>query len=275
VGYVTFGRLSYGAFMLYFIEEEKGLIVGNWKMNGLMSSLSELQAIASSYTTDLAKETDLVICPPATLLSACNDLVRHIPGLTIGAQDCHTYQNGSYTGDISASMLADVGATHVILGHSERRIGHCETEPIIRSKIQAAWSVGLIPIVCIGETWEQYTAGNTFDVIWLQLQNTLPSPRAVDKVGSLAIAYEPIWAIGSGLIPNLDTISRVVKHLRMRLQSSGLYSEKIPILYGGSIRPDNASDIFLKTYVDGGIIGASSLLASDFMKIVRSYRKVP
>ena len=237
------------------------LAAGNWKMNGTRDALKEIAALSAA---DISA-TDVLICPPATLISAA---VQAAPsGIAIGGQDCHTAESGAHTGDVSATMLRDAGATHVILGHSERRADHGESDATVRDKAKAAFAAGLTTIICVGESLEQREAQNTLDIIGGQMAGSVPD----GATGlNLVIAYEPIWAIGTGKIPTLDQIGEVHDFIRMRLErrfGAGV-GRSTRILYGGSVKPGNAADIFGVSNVDGALVGGASLKASDFLPII-------
>jgi triosephosphate isomerase len=239
------------------------LIAGNWKMNGLAASASELQAIIAA-SGSLATRADLLICPPATLVA---DFARRARGsaVAIGGQDCHAEPSGARTGDISAEMLKDAGASFVIVGHSERRADHGETSETVAAKAQAAWRAGLAPIVCIGETEAQRKAGRTLDVVADQLQRSVPEGgRAED----LVVAYEPVWAIGTGVTPTVSDIEHVHGFIRARL-AERFHGEggDVRILYGGSVKPANAKELLAVREVNGALVGGASLKASDFLAI--------
>ncbi|MEM9319918.1 MAG: triose-phosphate isomerase [Pseudomonadota bacterium] len=237
------------------------LAAGNWKMNGLAAQVSEVEALAAMLPSDLAAE--VLICPPATLLAA---FASRAGPIAIGGQDCHPVESGAHTGDISAQMLADAGATYVILGHSERRADHGEGDADIRAKVAAARAANLTPIVCVGETEAQYRAGETLSVIASQIDGSLP--EAVE--GDLVVAYEPVWAIGTGLVPQMAEIGAV--HGAIRGQLAARYgaqaADAIRLLYGGSVKPSNAAEIFAVPDVDGALVGGASLKAVDFGPIV-------
>lgn len=234
------------------------LIAGNWKMNGTSADLPELHTLAATHGQT---EVDLVICGPATLLSRMAET-----GLTIGGEDCHPAASGAYTGDISAAMIADTGATYVITGHSERRTAHTEDDALIAAKTVAAWDAGLHVILCIGESEAQYRAGDTLDVLRAQLDESIPDGASPQN---LTVAYEPIWAIGTGLTPTPQEIADVHaalrQHLLGRLPDAGA---SIRLLYGGSVKASNATDIFALPNVDGALVGGASLKATDFSPII-------
>lgn len=244
------------------------LVAGNWKMNGLRASLAEIAAMARGYGSGLRSVVDLLVCPPATLLAAAAG-AAYGTGILIGGQDCHADQDGAHTGDISAAMLADAGATHVILGHSERRTDHAESDALVLAKARAALRAGLAAIVCVGETEAQRRAGQTLDVIGRQLAGSLPPDASADR---LVLAYEPVWAIGSGLTPTTSDVAEVHGFIRERLvQNLGPAGETVRILYGGSVKPGNAAALMAVGNVDGALVGGASLNAADFMAIAGVY----
>ncbi|MCX5494176.1 triose-phosphate isomerase [Kaistia dalseonensis] len=246
----------------------KPLVAGNWKMNGLKASAAELGKIMSGYGTDLKGKVELAICPPATLLSTFA-VVALGSKLAIGAQDCHAKASGAHTGDLSAEMIADTGATHVIVGHSERRTDHAETDAQVRAKAEAAWRAGLVAILCIGETESERRGGTTLDVIDHQLAGSVPEGSTA---ANLVIAYEPVWAIGTGLTPSNDDIAEVHAHIRKRLAARfGAEGEGVRILYGGSVKPSNAAEILKIGDVNGALVGGASLKADDFLAIAAAY----
>ena len=238
------------------------LAAGNWKMNGLASALNEIEAISTSAT----RQTDLLLCPPVTLIERAANAAKGT-SLAIGAQDCHTKDKGAHTGDVSPEMLADCGASHVIVGHSERRTDHAESDADVSAKAQAAWRAGLIAVVCLGESLEQRQGGNTLDVITTQLAGSLPDGTTGKNT---VVAYEPIWAIGTGLVPDLAQIGEVHDVLRAELVTRFgiLEGNAIRLLYGGSVKPDNATEIFAVPNVDGALVGGASLKANDFKAII-------
>ncbi len=237
------------------------LAAGNWKMNGLAADLAEVQALTAAHG---ASGCDMLLCPPATLITRMADVARGT-ALLLGGQDCHAAEVGAHTGDISAAMLADAGATHVILGHSERRADHGETDAQVQAKTQAARKAGLISIICIGETEGQRDAGATLDVIAGQMAS-LPTDMTADN---LVIAYEPVWAIGTGRTPTIAQIAEVHAFLRARLGDRiGAAAAQTRLLYGGSVKPSNAAEIFAVPHVDGALVGGASLKATDFGAIV-------
>ena len=240
----------------------KKLAAGNWKMNGLASALVEVQALTAAHP---APTCEMLLCPPATLLAQMAMAAKG-SALAVGGQDCHQDAAGAHTGDISAAMLRDCGATYVILGHSERRADHAERDALIQGKARAALAAGLIPIVCIGETEAQRDAGTTLDVIGAQLDGSVP---AGGTAATLVVAYEPVWAIGTGRTPTIPQIAEVHAFVRGRLQALiGAEAGGVRILYGGSVKPSNAAEIFAVPHVDGALVGGASLKAADFGAIV-------
>ena len=238
------------------------LAAGNWKMNGTRASLSEVKAInAELDDTDPA----VVICPPVSLLIPACDIGGKIG---IGAQDCHMVSSGAHTGDISANQIADTGATYVIIGHSERRTDHGETSDMIKAKAQAALKAGLIAIVCIGETLAEREAGETLNVLGQQMSGSIPDGATSQNT---VIAYEPVWAIGTGLVPTLDQIDEAHRFMRSELLTTlGAAAQNISLLYGGSVKGSNADDIFSVADVDGALVGGASLSAHDFVPIIKA-----
>ena len=241
------------------------LIAGNWKMNGLRGSLDELTALAGMLTTGEAPRAIVVICPPATILS---EVVQQCAtaGIQAGGQDCHAESHGAHTGDISAGMLADAGAQFVIVGHSERRADHGETDAHVRAKAEAAIGAGLKPIVCVGETEAQRDRGEAESVVAAQLAASIPDAASQHEV---IVAYEPIWAIGTGRTPTIQDIAGM--HAAIRAQLMDRFGDKGPImriLYGGSLKPQNAREILAVENVNGGLVGGASLLARDFYTII-------
>lgn len=238
------------------------LAAGNWKMNGTASSLSEVAALVQAHP---APGCEMLLCPPATLLGAMATTAKGT-ALQVGGQDCHAKASGAHTGDISALMLRDAGASHVILGHSERRADHGETDAQVLAKAEAAIAAGLIAVVCIGETEAERDAGRTLDVVGTQLHGSVPAGATA---ATLVIAYEPVWAIGTGRTPTIPEIAEVHAFLRARLTARiGDQAAGVRLLYGGSVKPSNAAEIFAVPHVDGALVGGASLKASDFGAIV-------
>jgi triosephosphate isomerase len=233
------------------------LIAGNWKMNGLGVSLGEIAALAKAVGTP---RCDVLICPPATLVARAAALGT---GVAIGGQDCHAEISGAFTGDISAEMLKDAGATAVIVGHSERRQYHGESDATIAAKARAAWRAGLIAIVCIGETEDQREQGHANHICARQLAGSVPAGATAQNT---AIAYEPVWAIGTGKTPSIADIAHMHGHIRAHLAAP------LRILYGGSVKPSNAKEILALADVGGALVGGASLKATDFATIVEASR---
>lgn len=245
------------------------LVAGNWKMNGTRENLAELKSISEGLSPDLADHIDALICPPATLLYVATAVAESTP-LLIGAQDCHQKQSGAYTGDISAQMIADCLATHVLVGHSERRTLHGETDETVRAKAEAAKQAGLVRVICIGETEAERKAGKTLDVLGRQLAGSVPdAATAVDTV----IAYEPVWAIGTGLTPTVADVTEAHAFIRAEMEARFAgEGASMRLLYGGSVKPDNAAELLAVPHVDGALIGGASLKAADFLAICKACR---
>ena len=238
------------------------LAAGNWKMNGTGASLSEVVTLLNAHP---APECEMLLCPPATLLARMADVAKGT-SLRVGGQDCHANTSGAHTGDLSAAMLADAGASHVIVGHSERRTDHAETDAQVMAKAQAAQVAGLVAVVCIGETEGQRDAGDTLDVIGRQLTGSVPEESTA---ANLVLAYEPVWAIGTGRTPTIAEIAEVHAFIRARLTARiGAQADGVRLLYGGSVKPSNAAEIFAVPHVDGALVGGASLKAADFGAIV-------
>jgi triosephosphate isomerase (TIM) len=241
------------------------LVAANWKMNGLQSATGELLKIVAG--AEALPKVELIVCPPATLLASFAAVARGSP-VRIGGQDCHALAAGPYTGDISAEMLKDAGAAAVIVGHSERRQHHNETNAAVRAKALAARRAGLTAIVCVGETREEREAGRAVTVVRAQLDGSLPQDM-VDFV----IAYEPVWAIGSGSTPTLDEVAEMHRVIREWLGSRyGRAQADIRTLYGGSVTPANARDLLAIDDVDGALVGGASRKAAEFLAIAGVYR---
>lgn len=239
------------------------LIAGNWKMNGLSAALSEAQAMAAG-SPQLPPHITLAICPPATLLSK---LAETLQGSSIktGGQDCHTASSGAHTGDISTEMLADLGATYVIVGHSERRTDHGESDQTVADKASAAFRSGLIPIICVGEQLSQRDAGNAVSVVQGQVAASVPDEA---KEKPFVIAYEPVWAIGTGRTPTVEQVEEVHSAIRAAIvERFGPEQASTPLLYGGSVKPGNAAELMHARNVDGALVGGASLKADDFLAI--------
>jgi triosephosphate isomerase (TIM) len=242
------------------------LIAGNWKMNGLKASMTEFEAMLAGSAAVTAR-ADLLVCPPATLLAAFADKARASKTISLGAQDCHTKPSGAHTGDISAEMLADAGASAIIVGHSERRADHGESDVAVHQKVEAVWRAGLTAIVCVGETQYQRDAGQTLDICGGQLNLSLPRASRADNV---IVAYEPVWAIGTGVTPTVQDVEQIHQFIREllieRFKSEGA---RMRILYGGSVKPSNAAELMAVANVNGALVGGASLKASDFLAIAQ------
>jgi triosephosphate isomerase len=242
------------------------LVAGNWKMNGLKAAGAELGKIIDGARA--LPQADLMVCPPFTLLALFAGMAQG-SGLAIGAQDCHAEASGAFTGDIAAEMLADAGATAVIVGHSERRTYYHETDATVRAKALAAWRAGLKAIICVGETKDQRVAGQALDVVGTQLDGSIPDGANAQK---LVVAYEPVWAIGTGLTPTPADVAEVHAFIRKRLTARLGAAEGVRILYGGSVKPSNATELMAVADVDGALVGGASLKADDFLGIAAAYR---
>ena len=244
------------------MEMRAKLAAGNWKMNGSRAALAEVSALLAAHP---APGCEMLLCPPATLLAEMAGLAQGT-ALQVGGQDCHAMASGAHTGDVSAVMLADAGARAVILGHSERRADHGESDALVRAKAEAAWAVGLSAVICLGESEAERDAGATLAVIGAQLAGSVPDGATA---ANTVIAYEPIWAIGTGRTPTLPQIAEVHGHLRAALVARfGTEGQGMRLLYGGSVKPSNAAEIFALPEVDGALVGGASLKASDFGAIV-------
>ncbi len=243
------------------------LIAGNWKMNGLSASIALATEIRDG-AAGLPEGVDLLVCPPATLIAAVCEALQGSP-VTVGGQDCHPEKSGAHTGDISAEMLADAGASHVIVGHSERREHHVETDALVKQKVAAAHRAGLVAVACVGETRAQREAGEALDVVRSQVLALLDG--SVNSQ-NMVIAYEPVWAIGTGLTPTVDDVAEVHAEVRKSLVSviGADEAERVRILYGGSVKPSNAKELMAVENVDGALVGGASLVAGDFLGIARA-----
>jgi triosephosphate isomerase len=244
------------------------LVAGNWKMNGLAAGLSELEAICAGYSAGLKEKADFLICPPATLVAAAATTCAG-KGVLVGGQDCHAKASGAHTGHVSAEMLKDAGASYVIVGHSERRADDGETDAAVRAKAEAAWRAGLIAIVCVGERKEQREGGKAVSVVREQLAGSIPDGATAAR---LVVAYEPVWAIGTGLTPTKADVAEMHKAIRETLADRfGPEGTNTRILYGGSVKPENARDLIIQPDVDGALIGGASLKAKDLLGIAAAY----
>lgn len=242
------------------------LIAGNWKMNGLRADFGTIREVVAGLS-DSAGLPEVLLCVPATLLAEASAIAAG-SGLRIGGQTCHTAEKGAFTGDVSALMLAEAGAAYVIVGHSERRTGHGETDEIVAAQASAALKAGLTPIICVGETLDQRAAGATLAVIREQLEGSL---AGLAEAARFVLAYEPLWAIGTGKVASPAQIAEVHDFIRTYLTARfGTAGSQVRILYGGSLNPGNAAEILPISNVDGGLIGGASLKAADFLAIYRT-----
>jgi triosephosphate isomerase (TIM) len=240
------------------------LVAGNWKMNGLTTALAEVKALRQALESTPAA-AKVLICPPASLIAKV--AAETGTEIALGGQDCHPQVSGAFTGDISAEMLADAGAAYVIVGHSERRQYHGETDALVAAKAKAGWRAGLKAIVCVGETESERVAGHQEAVVGRQL-SPLPDGATADN---MVIAYEPVWAIGTGRVPTLPDIAAMHGFIRRTLAARyGEEGSKMLILYGGSVKPDNAAEIFQVENVGGALVGGASLKAKDFLVIIEA-----
>jgi triosephosphate isomerase (TIM) len=241
------------------------LVAGNWKMNGLRASIAELEKIVAGART--LANVELIVCPPATLIASFAATARG-SGVFLGAQDCHALASGAFTGDISAEMLKDAGASAVIVGHSERRRYHAETDAAVREKALAARRAGLMAIVCVGETGAEREAGRALEVVESQLEGSLS-----DDSAGFVIAYEPVWAIGTGVTPTSRDVAEMHRLIReWLLLRYGHGGEETRVLYGGSVNPANARELLAVENVDGTLVGGASLKAGEFLTIAGVYR---
>ncbi len=244
------------------MTDRKKLVAGNWKMNGLRASLTEVRAMVQGASA--IPSVDLVVCPPATIASSVGELLKGSP-IGLGGQDCHAAISGAFTGEVSAEMWADLGARYVILGHSERRTMQGETDVSVASKAAAAFRAGLTPIICVGESLPERDSGETLTVVRGQLAGSIPA-----AAGSMPtiIAYEPVWAIGTGRTPTLAQVAEVHQAMVEALTARfGAAAGNIRLLYGGSVKPENAPELMQTAGVDGALVGGASLKAADFLKI--------
>jgi triosephosphate isomerase len=240
------------------------LIAGNWKMNGVAASLDEAKAVAAGLGETKAR---VAICPPATLVERAASALKGGPVL-VGGQDCRAEASGAFTGDVAAEMLTDAGAVLVILGHSERRAGYGETDAVVAAKVEAALRAGLEPIVCVGETLDERKAEKALEVVTGQVRGSLPAALAGK---AFSVAYEPVWAIGTGLTPTTPEIEEVHVAIRAALvEQFGEHGKTVAILYGGSVKPSNAAEILHAAEVGGALVGGASLKADDFLGVIRA-----
>jgi triosephosphate isomerase len=250
------------------VSANKPLVAGNWKMNGLAASLAEIRELLARLGQEPVPGADVMVCPPATLLDRAAAILEG-SGVLLGGQDCHPSSQGAHTGDISAEMLADAGATSVIIGHSERRQDHGETDELVAAKAAAAYRAGLLAIICVGETEAERRESRTLEIVGRQIEGSVPASATA---ANTVVAYEPVWAIGTGLTPTPADVAEVHGFIRDRLKAR-LRREGagIRILYGGSVKPQNARELLGIPDVDGALVGGASLKASDFYAILAVY----
>ena len=243
------------------------LVAGNWKMNGTTAALREPRLLAGMLR-DVKLKADIMICPPATLIRRAKSVMKGSK-VKLGGQDCHAAVSGAHTGDISADMLKDAGATAVIVGHSERRTNHKETDAMVHAKAQAAYKAGLIAIICIGETLDERKGGKTLGVLTDQIKGSVPAGATA---ANSVIAYEPVWAIGTGLTPTTKEVEEAHAHIRAELAKvMADEGASTRILYGGSVKPTNAVELMSVPNVNGALVGGASLKAVDFIGIIKAY----
>ena len=245
------------------------LVAGNWKMNGLRAQLEEAAKVHEAAGAAGGYAADVMICPPATLIASLVEAAAN-SRLLVGGQDCHMAASGAHTGDVSAEMLRDAGAVAVIVGHSERRSNHGETDRIVRAKAEAAHRAGLTAIVCVGETMGERRAGLTLAVVARQVAASLPEGATAENT---VVAYEPVWAIGTGVTPTPADVAEVHAAIRAQLETRyGAQGREMRILYGGSVKPSNARELMAVKNVDGALVGGASLKSADFLGILDAYR---
>lgn len=246
----------------------KPLVAGNWKMNGLKSDLPEAGKMSEGIDAPLAAKVDTMLCVPATLVAAMADKLSG-GAISVGGQDCHAAKSGAHTGDVSAHMLKDAGAVAVIVGHSERRTDHGESDADVNEKAQAAWRAGLVAIICVGETEGERKAGKALSVVERQLNSSIPDGATAENS---VIAYEPVWAIGTGLTPTAEDVAEMHRAMRSNLlQRFGTEGQGMRLLYGGSVKPANAAELMSVADVNGALVGGASLKAGDFLGILQAY----
>lgn len=249
-------------------RQPRPLVAGNWKMNGTRQSLDEVRLLARMLHGQ-ALRCEVMICPPATLVAPLVRTAASTP-ILVGGQDCHTESHGAHTGDISAEMLKDAGCSAVIVGHSERRSAYGESDALVSAKATAAHRAGLVPIICIGETLEERRAGRALEVVTAQLERSMPSSASA---ANTVIAYEPVWAIGTGLTPSPEEVAEVHGHIRWKLSQrlAGADGGGLRILYGGSVKAENAAQLLSVENVGGSLVGGASLRAAEFFGIIKAY----
>lgn len=244
------------------------LVAGNWKMNGLAAASAEFETLGQGLEAALAAKVDVMICPPATLIAVLAKAAA-ASKVALGGQDCHAKASGAHTGDISAEMLKDAGASAVLAGHSERRTDHGESDAVVKAKAEAAWRAGLTAIICVGETEAERKGGKTLDVVGTQLAGSVPEGATA---ANTVIAYEPVWAIGTGLTPTAVDVAEVHAAIRSALEARfGAEGAAMRLLYGGSVKPSNAAELMAVPHVNGALVGGASLKAADFLGIISAY----
>jgi triosephosphate isomerase len=252
---------------IFMARSRRPLIAGNWKMNGLRADgLALAKAVADGARQAGWNDRDVLVCPPATLVLAVADAVKG-SGVLVGGENCHAKASGAHTGEVAAEMLRDCGATYVIVGHSERRADCGETDAIVAAKAEAAWRAGLVPIVCIGETLAEREAGKTLAVLETQLKGSVPAGATAAK---LVVAYEPVWAIGTGKTPTTPEVAAAHGHIRKVLGGLTGEAAQVRLLYGGSVKASNAAELLAAGDVDGALIGGASLKADEFLAIANA-----
>ncbi len=245
----------------------KPLVAGNWKMNGTLAMLHEPRLLAGMMR-DVKTKCDILVCPPATLIRRVRGVLKG-SRIKVGGQDCHAAAAGAHTGDISAEMLKDSGASYVIVGHSERRTNHKESDATVAGKAKAAHRAGLVAIICIGETLDERKGGKTLNVLTSQIKGSVPEGATA---ANTVVAYEPVWAIGTGLTPTTAEVAEAHTHLRSELSKvMGGEGARVRILYGGSVKPSNAEELMSAANVNGALVGGASLKAADFIGIIKAY----
>jgi triosephosphate isomerase len=248
-------------------EGPRPLVAGNWKMNGSLAMLKEPRLLAAMLK-DVKLKAEVMVCPPALILRRVKSVLKGSK-IRVGGQDCHWNPAGAHTGDVSAEMMKEAGCTAVIVGHSERRADHGETDEVVQKKAKACQRAGLTAIICVGETLEQRKAGQTLEVVSSQLQGSLPEGSSA---ANTVIAYEPVWAIGTGLTPTTSEVAEVHGLIRKELGAlMGGEGAKTRILYGGSVKPANAAELMGQPNVNGALVGGASLKAADFLGIIKVY----
>jgi len=251
------------------MSDRRPIAAGNWKMNGLKANMGEVEALKSAIKNGADAKCDILLCPPFTLLSSFEQSTKG-SSIQFGAQDCHTAESGAHTGDISAAMLKDAGCSHVIVGHSERRADHGESDATVCAKAEAVYGAGMVAIICVGETEAERDAGKALDVVNTQLAGSLPGNASA---ANTVVAYEPVWAIGTGRTPTAADVADVHNAIRASLVARfGGEGDGMRILYGGSVKPSNAQELMGVANVDGALVGGASLKASDFNGIIDAYR---